>query len=88
MNNVFPASLKGLHIVPLTKNCRANICTIGDYCTDEVSTNAELCKPCNEKLVALSESGTTDGSDTDELSNSHMLQHVYKKPYTHYSTTS
>ena len=39
LNNTFPAVLKGLHDVPLTKVCRTNMCTIDDYCEDEVSTN-------------------------------------------------
>ena len=42
LNNTFLATLKGLHVISLTKYCRANLCTTDDYCTDEVSANAEL----------------------------------------------
>ena len=88
MNNTLPATFKGLPVVPLIKDCRANLCTFDDYCTDEVSANAELCQPCNEESVELSESGITDRSGIAEASNANIFPPIYAKPYTHYSTMS
>ena len=45
LNNIFPAALKGLPLVPITKYCRANFCTFDDYCNDKLSTDVEVCKP-------------------------------------------
>ena len=77
--NKFPSTLKGLHVVPLTKDCRANLCNFEDYSTDLVSTDALMCKLCNEESSSLSESGSSDGSVTSSEKNNSIFPPVYKK---------
>ena len=88
LNNMFPSALKGLPVVPLTKDCRANLCTIDDYCIDKESTDVEVCLPCNDELLTLSEEGTSDGSSMDEAIIDDIFPPVLKKLFAHYFTTS
>ena len=88
LNNMFPSALKGLPIVALTKDCRANLCTIDDYCIDKDSADVEVCLPCNDELLTLSEEGTSDGSSMDEAIIDNIFPPVLKKLFTHYFTTS
>ena len=77
LNNMFPSALKGLAVVPLTKDCRANLCTFDDYCIDKESTDVEVCVPCNDESLILSEAGTLDGSSTEEASIDNIFPPVF-----------
>ena len=79
LNNTFPATLKGLPVIPYTKDCRANLCNLDDYRIHKLSTSIEVCQPITEESLILSESGTSDGSATEEGSNAIIFPPVYQK---------
>ena len=86
LDNTFPATLKGLPVIPYTKDCRANLCNLDDYRIHKLSTSIEVRQPVTEESLILSESGTLDGSATEEGSNAINFPPVHKMPYTHYCT--
>ena len=85
LNNTFPAALKDLPIVPLTKDCRANLCNFDNYYTNKVSTDVELCKPCNDESLSLDH--LNEVLPQKEIVIIYFHQGI-ENPYTHYFTMS
>ena len=88
LNSTFPVVLKGPSLVPLTKECRVNRCNFDDYSIDKQSTDAEICKPCNDESLHLSQSESSDGSATTNFAHNNIFHQYIKKHYTHYFTMS
>ena len=76
---MFPSALKGLPLVPVTKDCSVNLCNVEEYGPDKVCTAGKICEPCNDEVLSMSESGSSDGSDLCSVKNNIILPPVYKK---------
>ena len=69
LNSTFPAAFKGPHLVPLKKECWVNLCNFDDYSIGKQSTDAKICKPCNDESFHLSQSESFDGSVTTDITH-------------------
>ena len=79
LNYMFPSALKCLPMAPVNIDCSVNLCNVEEYGPEKVGTAGNICEPCDEEVLSMSESGSSDGSDLCSVKNNIILPPVYKE---------